>query len=86
MNKDTAEGKIKDVAGRMQRQAGEWTGDNESEVKGAAKQAAGKVQNAWGKAKDAAEDAGKESKSKSPRRASDDTETEESANTRRSNG
>jgi uncharacterized protein YjbJ (UPF0337 family) len=53
MNKDRAEGKVKDVAGRVQRQVGEWTGDTEAQVKGAAKQVEGKVQNAWGKAKDA---------------------------------
>jgi uncharacterized protein YjbJ (UPF0337 family) len=53
MNKDRAEGKVKDVAGRVERQVGEWTGDTEAQVKGAAKQVEGKVQNAWGKAKDA---------------------------------
>jgi uncharacterized protein YjbJ (UPF0337 family) len=52
MNKDRVEGKAKDVAGRVQRQAGEWTGDEESQVKGAAKQAEGKIQNAVGKVKD----------------------------------
>ena len=54
MNKDRVEGKVKDVAGRVERQAGEWTDDPKTQVKGAAKQAEGKVQNAWGKAKDAA--------------------------------
>jgi len=53
MNKDQVEGKLKDVAGRVERQAGEWTGDPEKQVKGAVKQAEGKVQNAWGDAKDA---------------------------------
>lgn len=53
MNKDRVEGKVKDVAGRVERQVGEWTGDTEAQVKGAAKQVEGKVQNAWGKAKDA---------------------------------
>lgn len=53
MNKDRVEGKAKDVAGRVERQVGEWTGDKEAQVKGAAKQVEGKVQNAWGKAKDA---------------------------------
>ncbi len=52
MNKDRVKGKAKDIAGRVQRQAGEWTGDTENQVKGAAKQAEGKVQNAWGKVKD----------------------------------
>ena len=57
MNKDQVEGKVKDIAGRVQRQAGEWSDDPEQQVKGAAKQAEGKVQNAWGKGKDAAKDA-----------------------------
>lgn len=52
MNKDQVEGKAKDVAGRVQRQAGEWTGSEESQVKGAAKQAEGKIQNAVGNVKD----------------------------------
>lgn len=53
MDKDRVEGKVKDIAGRAQRQVGEWTGDSENQAKGAAKQVEGKVQNAWGKAKDA---------------------------------
>jgi uncharacterized protein YjbJ (UPF0337 family) len=53
MNKDQVEGKVKDAAGRIERQAGEWTGDKEKQVHGALKQVEGKVQNAWGNAKDA---------------------------------
>lgn len=53
MNKDEVKGKAKDIAGRVERQVGEWTGDKEAQVKGAAKQVEGKVQNAWGKTKDA---------------------------------
>ena len=52
MNKDRVEGKAKDIAGRIERQAGEWTGDPKKQVKGAAKQVEGKVQNIFGKAKD----------------------------------
>jgi uncharacterized protein YjbJ (UPF0337 family) len=55
MNKDRVEGKVKDVAGRVERKAGEWTDDPKMQVKGAVKQAEGKVQNTWGKAKDAAQ-------------------------------
>ena len=54
MDKDEIKGKAKDIAGRVQRQAGEWTGDEESQAKGTMKQAEGKVQNAVGKMKDAA--------------------------------
>ena len=53
MDKDRVEGKTKDIAGRVQRQVGEWTGDTKNQAEGAAKQVEGKVQNAWGKAKDA---------------------------------
>ena len=35
MNKDRVEGKAKDVAGRIERQAGEWAGDTEKQVHGA---------------------------------------------------
>jgi uncharacterized protein YjbJ (UPF0337 family) len=55
MNKDQLKGKAKDVAGRVERQVGEWTGDTDKEVHGMAKQAEGKVQKAWGDVKDAGE-------------------------------
>lgn len=57
MDKDEIKGKAKDLAGRVQRQAGEWTGDKDAQAEGTAKQVEGKVQNAWGKAKDAVRDA-----------------------------
>lgn len=81
MNEDRAKGKMKDIAGRVERQAGEWTGDTDAQAKGTMKQAEGKVQNAWGKAKDAVKP--------KPRGADDnvenstDTEDEESAALRR---
>ena len=56
MDKDRIKGKIKDIGGRVQRQVGEWTDNDEQQAKGAAKQAEGKVQNAVGKVKDAARD------------------------------
>ena len=62
MNKDRAEGKAKDLGGRIERQVGEWTGDSEKQAHGAAKQVEGKVQNAWGKAKDAVQDAADKSR------------------------
>jgi uncharacterized protein YjbJ (UPF0337 family) len=58
MDKDRVEGKLDDVKGRVKRQVGEWTGDENAQAEGAADQAKGKVQNAWGKLKDAARDAG----------------------------
>jgi uncharacterized protein YjbJ (UPF0337 family) len=57
MNKDTVEGKAKDIAGRVERQVGEWTGDSKTQAAGAAKQVEGKVQNAVGKVEDAAKKA-----------------------------
>ena len=81
MNEDRAKGKVKDIAGRVERQVGEWTGDTDAQAKGTMKQAEGKVQNAWGKAKDAVKP--------KPRRADDnvdnstDTEDEETAALRR---
>ena len=67
MNNNQVKGKAKDIAGRVERQVGEWTGDTEAQVKGAAKQVEGKVQNAWGKVKDAVKKPG----------GSETTETEE---------
>jgi uncharacterized protein YjbJ (UPF0337 family) len=57
VDKDEIKGKAKDVAGRVERQVGEWTGDKDAQAEGTAKQAEGKVQNAWGKTKDAVRDA-----------------------------
>jgi uncharacterized protein YjbJ (UPF0337 family) len=78
MNKDRIKGKAKDIAGRIERQAGEWTGDPKKQVEGAAKQVEGKAQNAWGQAKDAvAKGSGDKPNSKPPRRSKTDEETEE---------
>ena len=60
MDKDRVEGKLKDIAGRAERQAGEWTGSEKTQAEGAAKQVEGKVQNAWGKVKDAVKPSGSE--------------------------
>ena len=57
MDKDEIKGKAKDVAGRVERQVGEWTGDKDAQAEGAGKQVEGKIQNAWGKTKDAVRDA-----------------------------
>ena len=53
MNKNQVEGKLKDVAGRAERQAGEWAGNSEMQTKGIAKQVEGKLQNASGKIEEA---------------------------------
>jgi uncharacterized protein YjbJ (UPF0337 family) len=66
MNKDRVEGRVKDVAGRVERQAGEWAGDPKTQAKGAAKQVEGKVQNAVGKIEDAAKKGDTKTSSKPP--------------------
>jgi len=80
MDKDQVEGKVKDVAGRVERQAGEWTGNKEAEVRGVAKQVEGKVQGAWGDVKDAGEKAAEKD-----RRTDEEIETrkEEDSRSRR---
>ncbi len=57
MDKDRIKGKAEDIAGRVKRQAGEWTGDKEAQSEGAMDQVKGKARNAMGKVKDAARDA-----------------------------
>jgi uncharacterized protein YjbJ (UPF0337 family) len=82
MNKDQVKGTVKDIAGRIERQAGEWTGDEKKKVHGTMKQAEGKIQNAWGNVKDAGKQAADDAKapSKSPHRSQggDEEETESS--------
>jgi len=82
MNDDRVKGKVKDIAGRAERQVGEWTGDTEAQVKGAAKQAEGKAQNAWGKAKDAVK-SDENDKAKTDRGDNAEVEDEESIRQRR---
>jgi uncharacterized protein YjbJ (UPF0337 family) len=56
MDKERIKGKAEDVAGRVQRQVGEWTGDEKAQAEGLAKQAEGKTRNAIGKLKDGVRD------------------------------
>jgi uncharacterized protein YjbJ (UPF0337 family) len=57
MDKNRVKGKIDEVVGSAKRHVGNLTGDTKTEVKGAVQQVKGKVENAWGKTKDAARDA-----------------------------
>lgn len=57
MDKDRVKGAVNDAAGRVKRQVGEWTGDENAQVEGTIQQATGKAQKAWGNVKDAARDA-----------------------------
>lgn len=78
MNKDRIKGKIKDVAGSIERKTGELTDNPETQVKGAAKQVEGKLQNALGKVKDASKKAHDEAAAaKPPQRAVEYTDSEE---------
>ena len=83
MNKDRVEGKVKDVAGRAERQVGEWTGDSGAQAKGTAKQVEGKVQNAWGKAKDAVNKSNDNAKTNGPGEEALEADDEESTPRRR---
>jgi uncharacterized protein YjbJ (UPF0337 family) len=70
MDKDRIKGKAQDVKGRVKRQVGEWTGDEELQAEGTAEQAGGKVQNIAGKVKEAARNVKEDIKrSSKPKRA-----------------
>ncbi len=60
MNKDRIKGTIDEAAGLAKRKAGDLVGSTQLEVEGMVQQVKGKVENAWGKAKDAIDDANKE--------------------------
>jgi uncharacterized protein YjbJ (UPF0337 family) len=66
MDKDRVKGKLQDVKGRVKRQVGEWTGDEKAQAEGVAEQVEGKIQNAWGKVKDAGRDVLDRSKGPQP--------------------
>jgi uncharacterized protein YjbJ (UPF0337 family) len=61
MNKDRVKGAIDEVVGSARRKAGELTGDVQLQVEGIAQQVKGKIENAWGKAKDAIQEANEQS-------------------------
>ena len=56
MNKDQVKGVAKDVAGKVQEQAGKLVGSKEQQIKGLSKQISGKVQKSVGDAKQSVED------------------------------
>jgi uncharacterized protein YjbJ (UPF0337 family) len=59
MNKDQAQGVMKDVAGKVQETAGQVSGSREQQAKGVLKQAEGKGQKALGDAEQLVEKAKK---------------------------
>ena len=58
MNSDKVKGSIDDATGRVKRQVGEWTGNTETQVEGAAQQVKGKAEKAVGNLRDVVNDAG----------------------------
>jgi len=56
MNKDQVKGKTKNIAGKVQEQAGKLVGSKGQQVKGLSKQIAGKVQESYGDARQSAEE------------------------------
>jgi uncharacterized protein YjbJ (UPF0337 family) len=58
MNRDQVEGKVKDVAGKAQREIGDATGNVSQQIKGGAKQVEGKVQKGVGNLEESADRAG----------------------------
>ncbi len=56
MDKDTLKGKGKDIAGRVERQVGEWTDRPDLQAEGAGRQVEGKIQKGVGRVKEAGRD------------------------------
>ena len=56
MNKDQVKGAAKDIAGKVQEQAGKLVGSKEQQIKGLSKQISGKVQKAVGDVEQSVED------------------------------
>ena len=56
MNKDQVKGMAKDIAGKVQEEAGKLVGSKDQQVKGLSKQISGKAQKGLGDAKQIIED------------------------------
>ena len=59
MNKDQVKGVAKDVAGKVQEQAGKLVGSKEQQIKGLSKQISGKLQKGVGDVKQSVDDINK---------------------------
>lgn len=53
MNKNQVKGVVKDIAGKVQEEAGKLAGSKEQQVKGLNKQISGKAEKAYGDVKEA---------------------------------
>jgi uncharacterized protein YjbJ (UPF0337 family) len=76
MDKDRVKGAVNDAAGRAKRQVGEWTGDTNAQVEGAAQQIKGKTQKAVGAVRDAARDAKTDSEKERERQNAEERATD----------
>ncbi|MDO8292946.1 MAG: CsbD family protein [Gallionella sp.] len=61
MNKDQVKGAAKEIAGKVQEEAGKLVGSKEQQVKGLGKQISGKAEKAYGDVKEVIKDANKHS-------------------------
>ena len=61
MNKNQVKGVVKDIAGKVQEEAGILVGSKEQQVKGLGKQISGKTEKAYGDAKEIIKDENKHS-------------------------
>jgi uncharacterized protein YjbJ (UPF0337 family) len=61
MNKDQVKGVLKDIAGKVQEEAGKLVGSKEQQVKGLGKQISGKAEKTYGDAKEVIKDTNKSS-------------------------
>jgi uncharacterized protein YjbJ (UPF0337 family) len=57
MNKERIKGMIDETVGSAKREAGEWGGDVELQVEGIVQEVKGKLENTWGKVKEAVHEA-----------------------------
>ena len=64
MDKDTAKGRGKQIAGKAREIAGKATGNEEQEAKGKGDQMEGKVQRTYGDAKEKVKDIGRAARGK----------------------
>lgn len=62
MNEDRLKGTMDEVMGSLKQQAGKLTGNTPLQIKGVAQQVRGKIENTWGKAKHAVNEANEESR------------------------
>lgn len=61
MNKDQVKGVAKNIAGKVQEEAGKLVGSKKQQIKGLGKQISGKAEKSYGDAKEVVKDANKHS-------------------------